>query len=162
MEKRNRDEETDRERGTREEKEDREGEGGRKKEIDRVWQRVRDREVERRSEILLIHRDRLRFRGNVVSIVTALLRMPLVGNKKKNATHRWFGAHTFTQIHTITQQSPTCIYTSYYTNKHTQALKISCTHTDASTHTALYSPDSTHNSTHVLLPLPSCPHRHSN
>lgn len=88
-------------------------EGERKKEIDRVWQRVRDREVERRSEILLIHRGRLRFRGNVVSIVTALLRMPLVGNKKKNATHRWYGAHTFTQ-------SPTCIYTSYYTNKHTR------------------------------------------
>lgn len=110
------------------------------------------REAKRGSEILLIHRDRLRFRGNVVSIVTALLRMPLVGNKKRMPlttgmarTH----THTNTQkhstlIHTKTQQSPTCIYTSYYTNKHTQALKISCTHTythtNASTHTVLYSP----------------------
>lgn len=108
----------------------REAEGGeRKKGRNRVWQRVRDREVERRSEILLIHRDRLRFRGNMVSIVTALLRMPLVGNKKKNATHRWYGTHTFTQTHAITQQAPTCIYTSCYTNKHTYALKIRSTHT---------------------------------
>lgn len=41
------------------------------------------REAKRGSEILLIHGDRLRFRGNVVSIVTAVLRMPLVGNKKR-------------------------------------------------------------------------------
>lgn len=46
-----------------------------------------DREVEKANETLVIHGDRLCFRGNMVSIVTALLRMPLVANRKRNATH---------------------------------------------------------------------------
>lgn len=87
---------------------------------ERECDRKREREVERGSEIFLIHRDRLRFRGNVVSIVTALLRMPLVRNKKRNATHRWCGARTHIHGYTQTYQSPTCVYTiCCYTNKHT-------------------------------------------
>lgn len=73
--------------------------------------------------MLLIHRDGLRFRGNVVSIVTALLRMPLVGNKKNAAHHLYVKrvcvSHTCrTHTHTLrehnntqkTQLSPACIF----------------------------------------------------
>ncbi len=97
VETRNPDEETESKRNGQSEKgTERAREGGRKRECDRKWER------ERGSEILLIHRDRLRYRGNVVSIVTALLRMPLVGNKKRTPL-------TAGMSHTKTQQSPTYI-----------------------------------------------------
>ncbi len=76
------------------------GQRGRGREGER--ESVTESERERGSEILLIHRDRLRYRGNVVSIVTALLRMPLVGNKKRTPL-------TAGMSHTKTQQSPTYI-----------------------------------------------------
>lgn len=50
--------------------------------------------MEKESETLVIHGDRLRFRGNMVSIVTAPLRMPLVANRKRNATHCRCSAQT--------------------------------------------------------------------
>jgi len=62
-------------------------------------------EAKRASEILLIHGDRLRFRGNVVSIVTAPLRMPLVGNKKRmplTAGMKHTHTHTHKNTHTNT------------------------------------------------------------
>lgn len=97
-----------RQRGTGKGKADRQDEEGsqrvrdEERERKRKGEKVRERlrEAKRGSEILLIHRDRLRFRGNVVSIVTALLRMPLVGNKKRmplTACMERAHTHTHTQ-----------------------------------------------------------------
>lgn len=74
-----------------------------------------ERERERGREILLIHRDSQRYHSNVVAIVTALLRMPLVGNKKRapltacmehtalehNITHNCL-LHAFIHLATLT------------------------------------------------------------
>ena len=47
------------------------------------------REAERGSEILLIHRDRLRFRGNVVTIATT--KDAISREQKENAAHHLYG-----------------------------------------------------------------------
>ena len=88
----------------------------------RVWQKVGDREVEKESETLVIHRDRQCFRGNMVSIVTALLRMPLVANRKEMpltavTVHR----------HTDAVTQHLCIYpscSSANTHTHTHTCQI--------------------------------------
>jgi len=93
------------------------------------------REAKRGSEILLIHRDKLRFRGNVVAIVTAPLRMPLVGNKKRMPLATCI-EHT-ERKHNATHKNTTVsyIYTSYYTNTHRHSRDIQThTHTHICTH----------------------------